>query len=179
MSRVLCLITDGVEELELTAPVDLLRRAGVEVVIASLGPDRLVTGKQGIVLQADALLADVEHGVFDLLFLPGGPHVLKLREDGRASKLVARYLAAGQPVAAICAAPLLLADAGALTGKRFTAHSSVHTMLPGVLPEERVVEDGLIVTSRGPGTAVAFGLALVRRLCGEKAEAEVAEAVMV
>ena len=179
MSRVLCVVTDGVEELELTAPVDLLRRAGVEVVIASAGPDRLVTGKQGMVLRADALLADAAQGQFDLLLLPGGPHVLKLREDGRAANLAASYLKAGRPVAAICAAPLLLADAGALAGKRFTAHSSVHGMLPGVLGGERVVEDGLVITSRGPGTAVAFGLALVRRLCGAAVESEVAAAIMV
>jgi 4-methyl-5(b-hydroxyethyl)-thiazole monophosphate biosynthesis len=179
MARVLCPIANGVEELELVAPVDLLRRAGVEVVIAALGPDRHVITKNGLLLRADALLADVQRGAFDLLFLPGGPHVKELREDGRSARLASEFVAAGRPVAAICAAPLVLADAGLLQGRRFTAHSSVHGDLPGVLPEERVVEDGLVVTSRGPGTAVEFGMALVRRLCGADAARSVAEAIMV
>ncbi|MEI6675911.1 MAG: DJ-1/PfpI family protein, partial [Verrucomicrobiota bacterium] len=85
--------------------------------------------------------------------------------------------AAGKTVAAICAAPLILQAAGLLENRRFTAHFSVHGDLPGVL-DERVVEDGAILTSRGPGTAVDFGLALVRRLAGDAVARDVAAGIM-
>jgi len=176
--RVLCLLGAGFEEIEIVAPVDLLRRAGVEVVVASVSGDRLVTGRTNVAIQADESLADVESQTFDLLLIPGGPGVKGLRADGRAARLARAYADAGKPVAAICAAPTVLADAGLLAGRRFTAHSSVHAELPGALGGERVVEDGLLVTSRGAGTAVEFGLALVRRLCGAAAADQVANAIM-
>lgn len=148
--RVLCLICDGVEELELIAPVDLLRRAGAEV-----------TGRNGIQLTADSLLGDVDG--YDLFLLPGGPGVRKLRQDGRAAEIARRFVEAGKPVAAICAAPTVLHDAGLLEGKRFTAFPAVRKELVDAV-DERVVEDGLVITSRGAGTAVDFALALVARL---------------
>ena len=176
--RVLCLLAPGFEEIETVAPIDLLRRAEAEVIIASLTTDKLVTGRCGIVMQADVTLADVETQSFDLLFIPGGPGVKVLREDGRPAKLAKAYTAQGKLVAAICAAPMVLADAGLLAGKRFTAHFSVHANLPGVLPDERVVKDGNLITSRGAGTAVEFGLALVCALFSDAKAKEVADAIM-
>jgi len=129
-------------------------------------------------VQTDATLADVAKQPCDLLFIPGGPGVKALREDGRAADLARTYSQQGKPVTAICAAPLVLADAGLLAGKRFTAHFSVHANLPGVLGHERVVKDGNLITSRGAGTAVEFGLALVRELFGDAKAKEVAEAIM-
>lgn len=178
-TRVLCLVAGGFEELELVAPVDLLRRAGAEAVLAAVGANLEVTGRNGLVMRADALLAAVDPGGFDLLFLPGGPAVAVLRADGRAAHWAGAFAAAGKPVAAICAAPLVLKDAGLLAGRRFTAHFSTVDELPDALTGERVVEDGLILTSRGAGTAVEFGLALVDRLCGEGAEEEIARSIMV
>ncbi len=176
--RVLCLLFPGFEEIEALAPVDLLRRAGVEVVVASLTGEKLVTGRCDITVQSNVALADVAGDDFDLLFIPGGPGVKTVRADGRASKLAQKYAQAGKQIAAICAAPTVLNDAGLLAGKRFTSHSSVITELPNSLQQERVVEDGNLTTSRGAGTAVEFGLALVRRLCGEAAAAEVAKGIM-
>ena len=176
--RVLCLLVDGFEEIETLTPVDLLRRAGAEVVLASLAPERHVTGRCQVTLHADALLADVIHESFDLLLIPGGPGVAALRTDGRAAQLAADFAKAGKPTAAICAAPTVLADAGLLTGKRFTAHFSVYNELPTAIATERVVEDGLLITSRGAGTALDFGFALVRRLFGEEKLKEVAESIM-
>jgi 4-methyl-5(b-hydroxyethyl)-thiazole monophosphate biosynthesis len=176
--RVLCLLVDGFEEIEALAPVDLLRRAGAEVVLASLTAERHVTGRCQITVHADALLADVMHESFDLLLIPGGPGVAALRADGRPAQLAAAFARAGKPVAAICAAPTVLADAGLLAGKQFTAHFSVYGELPSALPAERVVEDGLLITSRGAGTAFDFGLALVRRLFGGENAKEVAESTM-
>jgi 4-methyl-5(b-hydroxyethyl)-thiazole monophosphate biosynthesis len=176
--RALCLLVTGFEEIETIAPIDLLRRAETEVVIASLGKEKLVTGRCGMTIEADVILGDVFEQSFDLLLLPGGPGVKALRTDGRPAKLAKSYADAGKIVAAICAAPTVLADAGLLTGKRFTAHFSVHSELPGVLAEERVVKDGNIITSRGAGTAIEFGLALVSELFGSPKAEEVAKAIM-
>jgi len=176
--RVLCLVADGVEELELIAPVDVLRRAGMEVVMAAVGEGIHLTGRNGITLHADALLGDLDTGSFDLLLIPGGAAVAKLRADGRPAELASRFVAEGKPVAAICAGPLVLEDAGLLEGKRFTAHFSAVNELPGAQTGERVMEDGLIITSRGAGTALEFGLALVDRLCGEAKEEEIARVIM-
>lgn len=176
--RVLCLLVPGFEEIETIAPIDLLRRAEAEVVIASVNGQKLVAGRCGVVVQADVTLAEVEDQPFDLLFIPGGPGVKALRADGRAAKLATAYAHQGKPVTAICAAPLVLADAGLLAGRRFTAHFSVHNELPGVLGQERVVKDGNLITSRGAGTAVEFGLALVSELFGEARAREVAGAIM-
>ncbi len=177
MKRVICLLEDGFEEIEAIAPLDLLRRAGVEVVMAGV-PGRQVTGKCGVTVVADALLADVSADGFDVLFLPGGPAVTKLRGNGSVIQLIRSFHESDRLIAAICAAPLLLADAGILNGKRFTAHSSTSGELPGN-SGERVVLDGKILTSRGAGTALDFGLELVAILCGKPVAGEIGRAVMV
>lgn len=173
MRRVLLLLMDGFEEMEALVPVDVLRRAGVEVVMSSMGESKQVTGRCGVVVTADAMLVEQMEEGFDLLVIPGGPAVKAMRVDGRAAALAVAFLEEGKVVGAICAAPLVLADAGLLNGRRFTAHPSVWGDLPGVMGEERVVEDGCLVTSRGAGTALDFGLALVGRLCGEEMVEEV------
>lgn len=177
--RVLCLLAPGFEEIEFVAPIDLLRRAEVEVVVASVSGEKWVTGRCGVIVQADAALGTVIHEPFDMLFIPGGPGVKVLRADGRPAQLAKAYTEAGKPVAAICAAPTVLAEAGLLAGRRFTAHFSVHTELPGALAEERVVKDGNIITSRGAGTAVEFGLALVTELLGEAKARDISAAIMI
>lgn len=174
--RVLCLLVDGFEEIETVTPADLLRRAGVEVVMASLR-QKTVTGRCGIRLEADASLDSINAGDFDLLLLPGGPGVAAMRADGRPAALAREFHKAGKTVAAICAAPLVLKDAGLLEGRSFTAHSAAQDELPGI-SADRVVIDGNLITSRGAGTALDFGLALVRRLAGDAAADEVATAIM-
>lgn len=174
--RVLCLLVDGFEEIETVTPVDLLRRAGVDVVMASL-VNGIVTGRCGIHLQADAALDSVTPVDFDMLFIPGGPGVDELRRDGRAAALAREFSAAGKTVAAICAAPLVLKDAGLLDGRKFTAHFSAQEDLPDIT-SGRVVTDGNLITSRGAGTALDFGLALVRHLAGARVADEVKRAIM-
>lgn len=176
--RVLCLLFPGFEEIETIAPVDLLRRAGVEVVVASLTGEKLITGRCLITVQADAMLSDIAEQDFDLLLIPGGPGIKAVREEGRAATLAKTYSKAGKPVAAICAAPTVLKDAGLLSGKQFTSHAGVLSELPESQVQNRVVEDGNLITSRGAATSVEFGLALVRRLCGEAAAAEVSKGIM-
>lgn len=176
MKRVLCLLIDGFEEIETVTPVDVLRRAGAEVVIASLN-HKTATGRCGIRVEADVLLAETETTGFDLLLIPGGPGVGDLRADGRAAVLAKDFASAGKPVAAICAAPLVLMDAGLLTGKRFTAYQSVRAELGGG-EDQRVVIDGNLITSRGAGTALDFALALVSHLIGPETADQVAAEIM-
>ena len=175
-ARVLCLLVDGFEEMEMVTPVDLLRRAGVEVTIAALH-GMGATGRNGIRIEADVALSGTYGPGYDLLLIPGGPGVGELRRDGRAATLAGGFFAAEKPVAAICAAPLVLMDAGLLEGRRFTAHASVRDVLPAAL-DERVVVDGNLITSRGAGTAMDFGLALVSRLAGQAAADKVAAEIM-
>ena len=177
-ASVLCLITDGFEEIETITPVDLLRRAGAEVVLASLSDSLHVTGRSGITMSADIRYAELGHRSFDMLFLPGGPQIKAMRVDGRAVALARSFALEQKLIAAICAAPTVLKDAGLLEGRQFTAHSSVHGELATVLADERVVEDGQLITSRGAGTALDFGLALVRRLFGDAKAREVASSIM-
>jgi len=174
--RVLCLLVDGFEEIETVTPVDLLRRAGIEVVIASLNR-KVAIGRGGIRMESDASLSAIEPASFDLLLIPGGPGVGKFRSDGRPAALAREFAAAGKPVAAICAAPLVLMDAGLLKGRRFTAYHSVREELGGGL-DERVVVDGELITSRGPGTAIDFAMAIIVRLLGQSAADHVAEEIM-
>lgn len=177
MKRVLCILENGFEEIEAVTPIDLLRRAGVEVVMAGVSSTE-VAGKCGIRMSADALLGNVSSEDFDVLFLPGGPAVKELRKHSEIIDLIRSFHSGGKLIAAICAAPLLLKDAGIIDGKRITAHSSTIGELPGNTGE-RLVSDGEFLTSRGAGTAMEFGLALVGILCGKAVEDEVGEAVMV
>ena len=176
--RVLCLLGPGFEEIEAVTPIDLLRRAGADVVVASVTGDLEVKGRSGLTLLADTALAAVSAQEFDLLLIPGGPGVKALRDDGRPARLARLFADAGKTVAAICAAPAILADAGLLAGKRYTCHFSVNEELSESLSGREVVEDGDLITSRGAGTALAFGLALVRRLFGDPKAQEVARAIM-
>lgn len=178
MATVLTLLADGYEEIETFAPVDLLRRAGVEVTIASLADNRHAAGRSGIIAHADVALAAVPaDALFDLVLLPGGPGVKNLRADPRVRAVVERHAAGGRWLAAICAAPTVLADSGLLAGRRYTAHFSVAAELPAILADERVVIDGKIITSRGAGTSLDFGLALVATLVSPDKAAEISKAI--
>lgn len=174
----LFLFADGVEELELIAPVDVLRRAGVQVTMATLGEGIHVQTRGGITLHADALLSDVKPSDYDLLVLPGGPGVIELRKDGRIVTVLKEFFPTGKPIAAICAAPLLLLDAGLLENKRHTSHDSCWQELPQSLASDAVVIDGSLITSRGAGTALEFGLTLVEILCGKDTRSSIEKAVM-
>ena len=164
MPTVLVILAEGFEEIEATTPIDLLRRAGAEVTVAALPEGIHVTGRNGLTMHADTPLAGVEKRDFDCLFLPGGPGVKHLRADPRVRAMVLRQHASSRWLAAICAAPAVLHDAGLLAGRRYTAHFSVANELPAILDAERTVVDGIILTSRGAGTALDFGLLLVEKL---------------
>lgn len=177
MSSVLAILAEGFEEIEAFAPIDLLRRAGVEVTVAALGDGIHVTGRSGITAHADTTLAAVEGKSFACLFLPGGPGVRHLRADPRVRAAVLRQQASDGWLAAICAAPTVLHDAGLLSGRRYTAHFSVAAELPAILAHERVVVDGHIITSRGAGTSLDFGLAIIAALVSPEKAAEISQSI--
>ena len=173
MPKVLVAIADGSEEMEAVILVDTLRRADWEVVIASAS-DTPVICSRGVRLVPDALWSKIDPSDFDILVLPGGgPGTEVLAGDPRVLETIRVFDAVGKRLAAICAAPLALQAAGILSGRRVTSHPSVKAQLtvPTYI-EEDVVVDGNLVTSRGPGTAFAFALTLVRLSDGEdKADA--------
>lgn len=177
MPTVLVPLADGFEEIEAFAPIDLLRRAGIDVTIATLNDNRHATGRSGITAHGDVALGALAGQQFDLVFLPGGAGVKNLRADPRVLDIVKAQYAAGRWLAAICAAPTVLKDAGLLDGRRYTAHFSVSNELPNILAQERVVTDGSITTSRGAGTAVEFGLHLVGILVSPDKATEISKAI--
>ena len=176
-STALFIFHEGLEELEAIAPLDILRRAGVDCTTASTGYQLEVTGKNNITLKADKLFEDVADESFNLIVIPGGPGVYPLRENSRVIEYVRNHAETGRPTAAICAAPLILNDAGVLEGREYTAHFSVGDELPDIEDGSAVVSDGHIITSRGAGTAVEFGLELAKRLAGSASSDSVAESI--
>ncbi len=182
MSSVLISLAEGFEELEVVAVVDVLRRAGIETVVAGLaeGP---VKASRGTVLVPDAALDAVMEREFDMIVLPGGmPGVKHLRADPRIRRLLERTRAAGRYTAAICAAPTLLADFGMLEGRQATSNPKFKDQVAvafGVrYREDPVVVDGRLVTSRGPGTAMLFALQLVETLLGRAKRDEVEQGLV-
>ena len=119
MPTVLAILANGFEEIEAVTPIDLLRRAGAKVTVAALGDGIHVTGRNGLTMHADTTLATVLTQSFDCLLLPGGPGVMLLRADPRVRQLVEQQHAGNGWLAAICAAPTVLHDAGLLDRRRF------------------------------------------------------------
>lgn len=173
----LCILTDGFEEIEAITPIDLLRRAEVNVTLAALNGQPTVRGRCGVEIQTTTSLDAVTEKLFDLLLLPGGPGTTALRDDARVIELTRRHAAAGKWIAAICAAPTILHTAGLLEGHAYTAHDSVKDILPNLLEDEAVVRSGKLITSRGAGTAVPFALELVQQLAGARIADDIAESI--
>jgi 4-methyl-5(b-hydroxyethyl)-thiazole monophosphate biosynthesis len=158
-------LAPGFEEIEAVTIIDVLRRAGVRVVVAGTEPGP-IAGSHEITITPDTTVDAVDGETLDMIALPGGmPGTLHLREHAGVRDLVAKVAARGRYTTAICAAPMVLAAAGLLDGRRATSHPSVRAQISAARYEETaVVEDGPIVTSRGAGTAMAFALHLVRLL---------------
>jgi 4-methyl-5(b-hydroxyethyl)-thiazole monophosphate biosynthesis len=177
MPSVLAILAEGFEEIEAITPIDLLRRAGADVTTAALADGIHVTGRSGITIHADTTLTAVGPKIFDCLLLPGGPGVKHLRADSRVRQIVLAHHAANKWLAAICAAPTVLNDAGLLSGKRYTAHFSVADELTTFDAGLAVAADGNLLTSRGAGTALDFGLLLVEKIFGSSKEKEIVRSI--
>ncbi len=169
MKTVLVPLAPGFEEIETITVVDILRRAGARVTLAGTeeGP---LKGSRGIHVQPDEQLNNILEKDFDLIVLPGGqPGTDNLRKDARITHLLKKMDGLSKNIAAICAAPLVLMDAGILGDRYITSHPSVQNELQGIsYSDDRVVVDGHIVTSKSPGTAMEFSLKLVEILFGRE-----------
>lgn len=174
----LIILHEGFEEMEAIAPIDILRRGGVTVTVASRECYPTVKGRNDIAVKADVLLDEALRQKHDCLLIPGGPGVYeKLRGDRRVIEAIVKYHAAGKLVAAICAAPLTLLDADILEGRQYTSHPSAADELPARDTASAVVEDGNLITSQGAGTATAFALAVLARLTDAGNAREVAKSI--
>ena len=174
---VLVPVADGTEELEAVAIIDVLRRAGAKVTVASVSGVRQITASRGVVIVADALIADCTDTEYDLVVLPGGiPGAEHLRDSVDLTRILKRQAGKGRLFGAICASPaVVLEHHGLLAGRRATCHPGfVDHLKRRDRVDERVVVDGNCITSRGPGTAVEFALVLVEQLFGKDKGEEVA-----
>lgn len=169
MARALVPLAHGCEELEAVTVIDLLRRAGIEVIVAGLEPGA-VRASRGVSLVPDTELDEALKQEYDMVVLPGGGEGAKrLGAHRRLQGFLQSMAAQGRYTAAICAAPAVLAQAGLLEGRSATAYPGM--LDAGALPRTRlsgeaVVCDGPVITSRGPGTAMDFALTLIEKLCG-------------
>ncbi len=180
MAKVAILLAPGFEELEAVTVIDVLRRGGVEVVIAGL-EEAPIPSARGVKIVPDVGIDKLSADELDLVILPGGlPGVENLKKDPRVRKLIEEVRAKGKKCAAICAAPGALAAFGVLEGKRATIYPSLKEELKGAQIEEApVVVDGEVITSQGPGTALPFAFKLLEILAGEEKAREIAQQMLV
>ncbi len=167
--KIIAILADGFEETEAVTVIDVLRRLDQKVVVAGLAGTE-VTGSHGLRFRADSVLGDCSGDRFDAVFLPGGmPGAAALRDSEAVISLVRRVAGEGGVTAAICAAPIVLARAGLLAGKRFTAYPGFESSFHGAVPTGAAAErDGRVVTGRGPGASFAFAAELATALGLEK-----------
>jgi len=182
VKKVLVPIADGTEEIEAVCIIDTLRRAGLDVTVASVGKLQ-VTASRGVKLVADALIADCVNQSYDCIALPGGmPGAEHLRDSAELVAMLKKQKAAGKLYAAICASPAVaLLPHGLLDGvKAATCYPGFRSKLnPAQASDERVVVDGNCVTSQGPGTAIEFALKLIELLLGPQKAKDVAGPMLV
>lgn len=169
MSKVLVPLASGFEEIEAVTIIDVLRRADIEVIIASLDENATVTGANSIPIVTSLHVEDICADDIDMIVLPGGVEgTYKLAEDKNIIKLLQDMDKKGKNIGAICAAPFALNKAGVLKEK-FTCYPSFeeYIRLDGYMADKSmVIEDENIMTSRGPATAICFALAIVKKLKG-------------
>jgi 4-methyl-5(b-hydroxyethyl)-thiazole monophosphate biosynthesis len=172
-------LAKGFEEIEAITIVDVLRRAGESVALAGLAPGPCA-GAHGVTVTPDCSIDDVDPAGVQMVVLPGGlPGATNLRDDPRVVRLLQTAAKAGAYTAAICAAPIALAKAGLHKGRKVTSYPGFGKELAGATyVEDRVVVDGKVVTSRGPGTALEFALMLVKLLKNERTAKEIGAAML-
>jgi 4-methyl-5(b-hydroxyethyl)-thiazole monophosphate biosynthesis len=172
MKKVLITLAEGFDEIEALATADVLKRAGLEVVLAGL-PGTMVKGRSGIKVMTDKRIDEVDSKDFDCLVLPGGnPGYINLGKSKKVVELINEFDRQKKQIAAICAAPSILAKAGILDDRRATIYPGMEREVPR--PRSgKVVIDGHIITSQGPGTTLDFALEIVKALLGKSQADEV------
>lgn len=180
MATVLVPLADGFEEIEAVAIIDVMRRAGIEVIVASVLGNETVVGAQNIALKTDRGIGGITADDLDMIVLPGGwGGTDVLASNDNVQMLLKEMNRSEKPIGAICAAPYALHTADVLK-ENFTCYPSVEEKIrtEGYDEASQVVEDGNVMTSRGPGTALCFGLQIVKKLCGEETYAQLRQGLL-
>ena len=173
-------LATGFEEIEALTVVDILRRAGVETVMVSVMKEKSVAGSHDIRVETDALIGEIDFTGLDVIVLPGGmPGTKNLEACEALMAQVDIFAAHGKIVAAICAAPSILGHRGILKGKKACSFPSFESHLEGAeVLQQPAVMDGNLITGRGMGAAIPFGLKILEKLQGEEAARKMAEAII-
>ncbi|MCK8817261.1 DJ-1/PfpI family protein [Natroniella sulfidigena] len=179
MSKIVIPLAEGFEEIEAVTSIDVLRRAEIEVVTVSLG-DLKVTGANEITIEADQSIDQITSTDLTGIILPGGmPGAVNLREDERVINLIQELADDNKLIAAICAAPIVLEEAGVLKDKEATSYPGFKPRMKSCkYQEDRVVIDDNLITGRGPGVALEFVLTIVKYLANQDAALELKEAML-
>ncbi len=175
MKKASIFLAEGFEEIEAVTPLDLLRRAGVDAKFVSLTEKKEVTGAHHITYTADMLFDKQEIAKTDMLILPGGmPGSQHLQEHEGLKEMILSFHEKEKFICAICAAPMVLGYHGILKGRKATIYPGMEERLMGAdVVKEPVCKDGHIITSRAPGTAMAFALELIATLCGNDVKEQI------
>lgn len=173
-------LAGGFEEIEALTVIDLLRRADIQVKAVSVMEDKMVYGAHGVGVEADILFKEGLYDKCAMLILPGGmPGTENLCNHRALNEELKEFYASGKPLAAICAAPMVLARVGLLKGHRATIYDGMQQELCGAeYSSEKVVVSGNIITSKGPGTAIDFALSIIEYLKGGQKSAEIASQLL-
>lgn len=176
----LLILAEGAEEMEAVIAIDVLRRANIDVTVASLDGNDIVECSRGVNIKADKPLSSIKETLFDVVILPGGGKGAQLLGDSSDVKAILDlHQKAGNLIAAICAAPTALVKHGIGLGKRVTSYPAMEAKMVGyTYCNDRVVKDGNLITSRGPGTAFDFALEIVNSLLGAEIVAELKKAML-
>ena len=181
MNTVYVFFADGFEEIEAFTPVDVMRRAGLNVEMVSVTPDEIVVGAHAIPVLCDKNIVNCDFSDAAMLLLPGGmPGAATLGESKELAKALEGFAEQQKPIAAICAAPMVLGKLGILKGKKATCYPGFEQYLEGATYTASLVEkDGNIITGKGPGAAMGFAMAIVELLKGAEVVAELKAAMMI
>lgn len=174
MKKIVVLLATGFEEVEFCAPVDILRRMGLPVVVAGV-TSLSVQSARNITMQADCLLSELNTEDCDALILPGGAGSWILKNDPKVICWIQEIHGQNKLIGAICAAPIALAQAGIIQGKRLTAFPApdvLQSLEGAIYTSAKVEQDGKLITAQGAGCALAFGYALARFFCSEESVAQ-------
>jgi protein deglycase len=180
MKQLYLFLATGFEEIEAIATIDILRRAGLDVKSVSITSEFKVTGAHGIAVEADCIYSEIEFSNAEMIILPGGmPGTKNLNAHEGLKAALTQQAKAGKPMAAICAAPMILGQLGILEGREATCYPGNEVHLKGaILSEYMVVQDGNIITASGPGVAAEFALQIVEHFLGEEKMEEISKALL-
>lgn len=180
MKKIGMMVAAGYEEVEMLTVVDLLRRAGMTCDIISVTRKKELTSSHNVTVLADLLFEEADFDSYDALVIPGGmPGTNNLAAHEGVCEQLKGANAAGKLIGAICAAPTVFGRLGLLEGKKAICYPGMEDQLTGAsVTVESAVRDGNVITSRGMGTAIDFGLAIVAYFDGEKAAAQLAEKIV-